>query len=367
MKLEHRTFAEIDLGKVLYNVKEIKKLLSPGVKFMAVVKADAYGHGAVQISNAICEHVDYLSVATISEALELKNAGIEQPIFILSETSLSNSEDVVRNGLVQAVYTLKFAKALSAAAVKHKKTAIVHMKVDTGMGRIGVSPDDAVQLFKAVSSLPNIKIEGVFTHLARAEEKNGFTMEQMKKFKPVIKQISSNNLICHAANSAGSLYHKDSHMDMVRIGLSMYGLYPPGGEKQQIALKPALEFKTRVVYLKKVPAATPLSYGSTYVTKNETCIATLPVGYADGLPRALSNTGKVLIGGKRFQISGRVCMDLTLVDVGDANLKVGDEVILIGRQGGESILADDVAAFADTISYEIICGIGKRVPRVYIK
>ena len=366
MRLKDQTFVEISIVNILYNIKGLKRLLRRNVKFMAVVKADAYGHGAVPVSKAIGRSVDYLAVATLPEALEIKNAGIKAPILILGETHPSNAKDIVKNGFIQTVYTLSLAKALSGAASKLKKKARVHLKVDTGMGRVGVHFSKAEDLFNKISSFPNIDIEGIFTHFAGAEEMDEFTTEQLKRFRSFISKIDSVSYILHAANSAATLYHRESHLDMVRVGLSMYGLYPSGAGRSAVSLKPALEFKTHVVYLKKVPAGTPLSYGSTYVTKKNTAIATLPVGYADGLPRALSNKGEVLIRGKRYPIVGRVCMDLTLVDVGDSNVKVGDEVVLIGRQGKESISTDDVAKQADTISYEIICGIGKRVTRIYI-
>lgn len=335
--------------------------------FMAVVKADAYGHGAVAVSKAIEREVDYLSVATISEALELKAAGIKKPIFLLSETSAQNAKKVVENGFVQTVYTAKLARALSDAATALSKKARIHIKVDTGMGRIGVQPGQAAALIREISELPNIRIEGIFTHLARAESKNGFTDRQLDIFRKAISGIDTRGLILHSANSAGMLYHKESHLNMVRVGIAMYGMYPPGGSRTAVKLKPALEFKTKVVYLKKVSAGTPLSYGSTYRTRKKTVIATLPVGYADGLPRVLSNRGSVLIRGKRYPIVGRVCMDLTIVDAGNANVKTGDEVTLIGKQGREVISVDEVADLADTINYEIVCGIGKRVTRVYLK
>ena len=366
MKQEKRTFVEVNLSNISHNIRDIRKLLAPGVKFMAVVKADAYGHGAVAVSKAIARSVDYLSVATLSEALELKEADIKTPVFILSEVAPSNARYVVENGFIQTVYTSQLAKALSSAAGRLGRRARVHLKFDTGMGRIGAKPDEAVKIFNIISKMPGIKIEGVFTHLARAEEKNGFTKEQLRIFRDLVSRIDDSSLILHAANSAGTLYHKDSHLDMVRVGISMYGLYPPGGERT-VELKPALEFRTSVVYLKKVPAGTPISYGSTYVADRETNIATLPVGYADGLPRALSNKGHVLINGRRYPIAGRVCMDITLADVKNGHVAMGDQVTLIGTQGKERITADDVASQAGTINYEIICGIGKRVPRIYKK
>lgn len=366
MKPENQTFVEISIPNILHNIRELKKLLKGEVKFMAVVKADAYGHGAVPVSKAIENRVDYLAVATLPEAVEIKKAGIKAPILILGETHPSNAKEVVKSGFIQTVYTPAFANALSAAAAGLRKKARVHLKIDTGMGRVGVPFGKGEETFEKISRLPNINIEGIFTHFAGAEETDEFTSEQLKRFKSFISRIDSVSYILHAANSAAVLYHKDSHLDMVRVGLSMYGLYPPGGGKIGAKLKPALEFKTRVVYLKKVPAGTPLSYGSTYVTKKETSIATLPVGYADGLPRALSNKGEVLIGGRRHPIVGRVCMDMTLVDAGESNMRIGDEVVLIGSQGKETVSADDIGKLADTISYEIICGIGKRVPRIYV-
>ncbi len=367
-KLDGFTYAEINLGNISHNIDELKRLLKPGVMFMAVVKADAYGHGAKQVAKHIEKKVDYLSVANIAEALELKSAGIKKPVLLLSETSASNAPAVVRNGFIQTVYTMELAKALSREAVKQKRTAVVHMKVDTGMGRIGARIEDAYDLYSALSRLPGIKVEGVFTHLARADERSSFTARQLDAFRSFISRIDGRGLIFHAANSAGTIYHqRTSHMDMVRVGLSMYGIFPPGGGKSHLDLRPALEFRTKVVYFKRVAAGTPLSYGSTYVTDKGTGIATIPVGYADGLPRALSNKGHVLINGRRFPIAGRVCMDLTLVNVGNADVSAGDEVTLIGAQGREMISVDEVARLADTISYEIICGIGKRVPRIYVK
>ena len=380
MKPEHQTFVEISIPNILHNIRELKGLLDEKVKFMAVVKADAYGHGSVPVSKAIEGKVDYLAVATLSEAIELKRSGIKAPILLLIEAPPSSAGDIVKNGFIQTVYTLKLARALSSAASRLKKKARVHLKVDTGMGRIGVHFSGAECLFNEISKLPGVSIEGIFTHFAGAEEPGEFTSRQLERFRSFISKIDPAGYILHAANSAAVLYHKESHLDMVRVGLSMYGLYPPGGRKGSVDLKPALEFKTHVIYVKKVSAGTPLSYGSTYKTRKGTTIATLPVGYADGLPRALSNRGEVLIRGKRYPIVGRVCMDLTLIDLGDerpaspasrqggrqGGCEMGDEVILIGSQGKETISADDVAKLSDTISYEVICGIGKRVPRAYI-
>lgn len=363
----HSTFVEVNLSNLKFNIKQLKKLIGPKVKFMAVVKADAYGHGATEVSRAAIDAgADHLSVANIYEAITLRKAGINAPLLILSETGKENVSDIIKYDLIQTVYTDELARALSLEAKKQNKTAKIHFKIDTGMGRVGATKN-AVELLKDISKLDNIRIEGVFTHLARAEEPNGFTKTQIDKFLDLVSKANIDVPIKHAANSAGTLYHKFSHLDMVRVGLSMYGLFPPGGKKDTVDLKPVLQFKTKVVYSKRVPKGTPISYGSTYITDKETNIITLPVGYADGFSRKLSNKGKVLIKGREFPIVGRICMDLTMVNVGDENIDRGEEVILIGRQNGMQISADDVASMEDTINYEVVCRIGKRVPRVYVK
>ncbi len=360
------TYAEIDLDAIKRNIAEIKKLLKGGTRFMAVTKANAYGHGAVAASRAAVEAgADFLAVANLKEALELREAGMVRPILILTESPTSVMDEVVQNQLTQTVYSFSEAKALSDEAVRRKRTAKVHVKVDTGMGRVGVQPSEAIALVTKILSLPNLEIEGVFTHFAKAEEhQDTFTREQFERFSSLLPRLS-NIPIKHAANSAATLFHPATHLDMVRVGLMIYGLYPKPDADRIINLKPALSFKSRVVYLKRVPAGTPISYGGIYSTNKETTIATLPVGYADGYSRRLSNRGKVLINGKRYPVVGTVTMDMTLVDVGDSRVQVGDEAVLIGSQGIESITADEIAALEGTISYEVICNIGKRVPRIY--
>lgn len=362
------TYAEIDLGAVKHNIAEIKKLIPSSTKFMAVVKANAYGHGAVAVARAAIEAgADYLAVANLREALELREAGVTFPILILTESPTSVMDEVLQYGLTQTVYSYSEARIMSDEGRKRNKVGKIHIKVDTGMGRVGVSPSEAAALFAKISSLPNLEIEGVFTHFAKAEEHgDNFTREQFEIFNKVLASLPK--IKCrHAANSAATILHSDSHLDMVRVGLIMYGLFPHFEKEEinKVNLKPALSFKTRVVYLKKVSAGTPLSYGGTYVTERDTQIVTLPVGYADGYSRRLSNKGYVLINGKRYKISGRVSMDMVLVDVGQDKVNVGDEVVLIGEQKGQVISADEIAQLDDTINYEVVCGIGKRVPRVY--
>lgn len=360
------TYAEISLNAIKHNIAEIRKLLAPSVRFMAVVKANAYGHGAVAVARAAVEAgADFLAVANLKEALELREAGLVSPILILTESPTSVVDEIIQYDLAQTIYSFSEAKALSDEAQKRKKTARVHVKIDTGMGRVGVQPSEAVAFIAKVSSLPAIKLDGIFTHFAMAEDPHdNFTVGQFQKFQQVAAKVPQIP-IKHAANSAGVLFHPETHLDMVRVGLMMYGLYPQGNSRRLISLKPALSFKSRITYLKSVPAGTPLSYGCTYVTPNETTVATIPVGYADGFSRRLSNRGQVIIRGKRFPVVGRVTMDLTLVNVGDAKVEVGDEVVLIGEQNSQLISADEIAGLEDTISYEVICGIGKRVPRIY--
>jgi len=360
------TYAEISLEAIKYNIGEIKKLISPGKKFMAVTKANAYGHGAAAVSRAAVEAgADYLGVANLREALELREAGILSPILILTESPTSVTDEIIQHGLTQTIYSFSEAKALSDEADKRKKPVRVHIKIDTGMGRVGVAPSEATAFITKVSSLPGLSIEGVFTHFAVAEDpEDHFTRQQFEKFQQIASKLQ-NIPLRHSANSAAVLFHPETHLDMVRVGLMMYGLYPQGNSRRLINLKPALSFKSRITYLKKVPAGTPISYGRTYVTAFETTVATIPVGYADGYSRRLSNRGQVIIRGRRYPIVGNVTMDLVMVNVGEAKVEVGDEVILIGEQNGQLISADEIANLEGTISYEVVCSIGKRVPRIY--
>lgn len=360
------TYTEISLEAIKSNILEIKKILKPNVKFMAVVKANAYGHGSLAVSRAAVEAgADYLAVANVKEALELREAGIITPILILTESPTSVADEVIQYDLVQTIYSITEAKALSDEAVKRNKQAKVHVKVDTGMGRVGVSPSETNAFISKINSLPGIKLEGVFTHFAKAEEQeSSFTQEQFDKFQGLISKLDFIP-IKHAANSAAALYYPQTQLDMVRVGLMLYGLYPAGNSRRLINLKPALSFKSRVTYLKKVGAGTPISYGGTYTTQRETKIATIPVGYADGFSRRLSNRGQVIIRGKRYPVVGTVTMDLIMVNVNDSAVEAGDEVTLIGEQSGQMISVDEIARMEDTISYEVICAIGKRVPRIY--
>jgi len=365
------TCAEIDLRKLKHNIREIKKKLSPATKLMAIVKADAYGHGAVEVAKAAeQERADYFGVASLGEALELRAASIRSPVLILSEPPHAYVERLIDADITLTVYTIALARLLSDTAKQKGKRAKLHIKVDTGMGRVGVREDKAVPLVKKIACLPNLDIEGIFTHFSKADDLlSDLTMYQFDKFQHVLGELRFEGIripIAHAANSAALLNFPNTHLDLVRIGILMYGLGPVEGMGRDLELKPVLTFRTQVLYVKEVPSGVPISYGATFLTKSRTHIATLPVGYADGLSRGLSNKGEVIMGGKRFPIIGNVTMDMTMVDVGDQKIEIGDDAVIIGEQANEEISANEIARLDDTINYEVLCGIGKRVARTYL-
>jgi len=362
------TWAEVNLRNLLYNFKQVKRLLAPQTKIMVTVKADAYGHGLIPVASklAVCG-ADFFGVASIDEGILLRKAGIKLPILVLGVVLKENIKPLFKYGLVPTVCSEELASSLNREASKTKKPIKVHVKIDTGMGRIGVMPPDAESLIKRISRMKFISIEGIFTHFAFADMNRKFTLYQISLFSRLISKLSSLGIkapLLHCANSMGIIDYRRGHFNMVRPGLVIYGLYPKAGLK--LKLKPVLSLKSRVVYCKRVPKGQGISYGHSYITKRDTLIATLPIGYGDGYPRNLSNVACVLIGGKRFKISGKVCMDQIMVDVGDAKVKIGDEVVLIGSQGRSKITSEELAGLAETISYEIVCGLGSRVPRIYI-
>jgi len=339
--------------------------------FMAVVKANAYGHGAIEVSKtAEAAGADFLGVASLGEAIEIRSALIKLPILVLSEVPIEYVERLINAQITPTVYTYELASAISDIAHQKNVKVNVHIKIDTGMGRVGIGYKEATDLAKKISSLPNIVIEGIFTHFSTADDlENNFINDQFEKFLSVIEELKAVGIdpaIKHCANSAATIFFPKTHLDMVRIGIAMYGLPPVSKTNEPIDLLPVLSFKTKVLYLKDVPANTPLSYGAAYVTKDQTRIVTLPVGYADGLSRALSNRGIVMINGKKYPIVGKVTMDMILVDTGHDKIEKGAEAVIIGEQHGQKITADDIAGLDETINYEVVAGIGKRVPRVYI-
>ncbi|MFH1269986.1 MAG: alanine racemase [Candidatus Omnitrophota bacterium] len=362
------TWAEVNLNNLAHNFRQIKKLLAPGTKIMVCVKADAYGHGLIPVSKRLVScGVDYLGVASIDEGIKLREAGIKLPILILGLILKKDIQPVFKYRLIVTVCDEELARALNNKARLIGRRANVHIKVDTGMGRIGVLHRDAEELVKKIHKLKFVNIEGIFTHFPFADMNRDFTSYQIDLLNRLMHKLNKAGLhipLIHAANSMGVIGYKTSHFNMVRPGLVIYGLYPKKNLK--VILKPVLSLKSRVLFIKRLPKGCGISYGHAYVTKRAATIVTLPVGYGDGYSRNLSNCAPVLIRGERFKISGRICMDQIMVDVGDLKVKLGDEAVLIGSQGKNKITAEELACLSDTIPYEIVCGLGSRVPRVYV-
>ncbi|MFC1501513.1 alanine racemase [Elusimicrobiota bacterium] len=370
-KIYRPTWAEINLKNFQKNIKTISSLLKRKTDILAVVKANAYGHMAIPLSKIAAKSgVKILGVSSLEEGIFLRDAGIKQKILILGSLYPLGSFSVARKyNLVPTVSSENGIRELSKLALKHRKTLSFHLKVDTGMGRIGASYQTAEHLIDLIKEKPGIKMEGLYTHFASAGVDKNFTSRQIKTFKDIVNYAHNNGLkfIAHAGNSSAIFHNKDSHFDMVRPGLSLYGLVPDRMSAKYKKLQPVLSWKTKIVFLKKVSKGVSISYGRTFKTKRPSVIATLPVGYADGYNRGLSNKGYVLIKGKRCPIVGRVTMDMIMADVSKVkNASVGDEVVLIGKQGKEKITAEEMAQKVNTINYEIVCNIGSRVPRVLV-
>ena len=361
------TWAEVNLKNLEYNFKEIKSRLRTEIKILVTVKADAYGHGLIAVSKRLVAHgVDFLGVASIDEGIKLRNAGIKSPILILGLILKKDILPLFNYNLTPTVCDVEMASALNHKAAALKKPIHLHIKVDTGMGRIGILHDYAFRLVKQIHKLKFVVIEGIFTHFPFADVNRKFTVFQINLFNKLVSDLKRSGIaipLVHAANSIGLIDYKNSHFTMVRPGLVIYGLYPKAG--LGINLKPVLSLKTRIIFIKQVPPGYGISYGHTYITKRWTRIVTLPIGYGDGYPRNLSNLAWLLIGGRRRRISGRICMDQIMVDVGTQKLKIGDEVVLIGKQGKQKITVEELADLSQTISYEIVCGLGSRIPRIY--
>lgn len=368
MRYYRPTWAQVNLSNIAYNFKQIRKIVAPEVKIMVTVKADAYGHGLEQVSRKLVScGVDYLGVASVDEGIKLRKERIGIPVLVLGVSFGRDAEALVRYNLTPAICSYDSAFRLNRLASKTASVANIHIKIDTGMSRIGVLHSEAFEFIRKIQRLKYINIEGIFTHLACADINREYTMRQIDLFKGLISQLEKHNIqipLVHAANSMGVVGFRESHFNMVRPGLIIYGLYPKKG--LDINLKPVLCLKTKIAYYKKVPKGTGISYGHTYITRKGTAIVTLPIGYGDGYPRNLSNKAFVLIKGRRFKISGRVCMDQIMVDVGDLKVKESDEVVLIGSQGRNKITTEELAELSGTIPYEIVCGLGGRIPRVYI-
>lgn len=368
----YRVRADISLDAIYHNCLAARKSLADGVKLAAVIKADAYGHGALPVAKTVYEVADWFAVSNIEEAVELRGGGIQKPILTLGCTAVEQLREAIENEITLTLTDMESAVEISEAAQKLGKEAKVHIKVDTGMGRIGFFANhDGAQLACKAAKLPGICPTGVYTHFARADEmQKAATDIQFSKFLQFIKELEQNGfsgLLRHAENSAGVLAYEDYQLDMVRFGISLYGMYPSNEvTPASFRLEPAMELRSHISFLKTVPKGTPISYNATYVTTKTTVVATIPVGYGDGYPRALSNCGRVLIHGKSAPIIGRICMDQLMVDVTEIkDVKRQDEVTLMGWDGEEFIPAEEIGALSHSFHYEMICNVGKRIPRVY--
>lgn len=365
------TFCCIDLEALRWNFRQVRKKVGREVKIISVVKADAYGHGACKVAKTLeREGSDAFGVATLEEGIELRKGGIKSPVLILAGVYPDQLSGLLRYRLTPAVYEPKGLHRLEALARRRKISLHFHLEVDTGMGRLGFLASEVDSWLPELGKLRALRLEGLFSHFSPVETAEGdYARGQMEVFQHVIRRLREegyNPPLIHMAKSAGVIAFPDAHFTMVRPGLMLYGIYPSREMKDQVALRPVLSWKTRVLQLKRVPRGSSISYGQTFVTQRESLIATLPVGYGDGYHRLLSNRGAVLVRGKRAPIVGRVCMDLTMIDVTDIRgVKQGDEAVLLGQQGAEQISADEMARWAETISYEILTSISARVPRIH--
>ena len=367
-------WAEINLDSITHNIREIKRIIGPATQIMAVVKADGYGHGAVRAAEtALNAGASSLAVAFVEEAVELRQSGIEAPVLIFGYTDPARFSDLVEYKLTPTVFDFSTASALSGQAVERGIKLAIQLKVDTGMGRIGLLPDEAVEVIYRITRLPGLEIEGLYTHFASADDQDqSYTKEQLILFNRVIEYCQERGIrfpLIHAANSAASIAYPQTRLNLVRTGIAIYGHYPFSDLRRNLLnLLPALTLKSRVVMVKTLPPGSGVSYGSTYITDRETFVATIPVGYADGYNRLLSNRGSVLIRGRRAPVIGRVCMDHLMADVSSIpGACPGDEVVLFGRQGDAEFTVEEAAGMVGTINYELLCAIGKRVPRLYFR
>ncbi|TCS93271.1 alanine racemase [Hazenella coriacea] len=368
------TVIEIDLDAVAHNVKQFIQHLPKGKRIMAVVKADAYGHGAIPVAREALEAgATYLGVALVDEGIELRRAGIEAPILVLGYTPTHAIADAIHHHLHLTVFSNDVLNEIEATAARLQKKAMIHVKVDTGMGRIGLQPKDAISFITTALKSPHVIVEGLFTHFATADEVDkNYTYYQEEQFAVVTRGLEKLGIkipVVHSTNSAAAIDLPDHVYDMIRLGISLYGYYPSKDvDHRKVQLKPALTFKTKIVHLKQLPAGWGVSYGKTYKAHGDEWIATLPVGYADGLSRQRSNRGHALVNGVKVPMIGRVCMDQVMLDVSKAMpVKIGDEVVLYGKQGNNQITVDEVAEELNTINYEITSLLSHRIPRIYYK
>ncbi len=366
------TVGEVDLGALEFNYRQIRKRIPGGVNLLAVVKADAYGHGAVPVSLKLEKlGVEYLGVAIPEEGVELRKGGVKAPILVLGGIFGGEVDQIFRFRLTPVVFRKDSLKMLSREAERRRRKVKVHLKVDTGMGRLGVPLNLWHDFLREAKRFPRIQVEGILSHFSMADEEKDFTQNQWRSFQQAVSIAEEMGICCeclHMASSATLTAFPAYSCKLVRPGIMLYGSYPSPAFRGLIPLKPVMTLKTRIHFLKWVPSGTRISYGGTFTTKRESLIATLPIGYADGYSRRLSNRGEVLIHGKRAPVVGKVCMDLIMVDVTEIpHVSLGDEAVLMGRQGKDRITPEEIADKIDSISYDVLCSIGKRVPRIYRK
>ncbi|EQB63299.1 MAG: hypothetical protein RBG1_1C00001G0878 [candidate division Zixibacteria bacterium RBG-1] len=372
-KFSRPAWLEVDLKALAYNCRNIKQKLGKNVELMAVVKADGYGIGAVECSKVFLKNgATSLGVAIVEEAIQLRKVGIKSPILIIYPEAVGREELVVKYKLDQVVCELKFAQNLSRIAKRNKNIANVFLKVDTGMGRYGFTPEETVEFAKRISKLPNLKIKGIMSHFSSAFMKDKtYSYEELSKFRKTLQLLNQAKIdipIKSLANSSGVLDIPESYFNQARVGILLYGIYPSLENEPTIMVKPAASLKAKISFLKKVFSSTPISYMRTFHTNRESVIATVPMGYCDGYNFFLSNKGKALVHGKLVPLIGRICMDTLMLDVTDVpDAKIGDEVVFVGTQNGSEISVWDVGEWAGTMAYDIITRMGKRLPRIYKK
>ncbi|MGF0034509.1 alanine racemase [Bariatricus sp. SGI.154] len=376
MKQYTRICARIDLDAIEYNVEMMKKNMEDGTKMLAVIKSDGYGHGAMQVARFLLpkEYIWGYAIATLDYAVVMKRQGITKPILVLGCIFPGQYQDMLDYEIRMTVYTTEMAKEVSDLAVSMGKKAYIHVKLDTGMSRLGFPiNEESADEIETISKMPNLVMEGMYTHFAKADEEDkAFTNYQLNQYLWMKKELKDRGVTFsyyHCSNSAGIIDVKDAHLDLVRAGIATYGLYPSEEvKKDNVPLRPAMELISHVAHVKWVEEGTPVSYGGTYVTDKKTRIATVPIGYGDGYPRSLSNKGYVLIHGKRANVIGRVCMDQMMVDVTDIDdVKFGDKVTLVGTDGDENLPVEVLSELSGRFNYEFVCALGKRIPREYIR
>ncbi len=376
MEAHRRVCAVINLDAIEQNLDAIESRIREGTKVLCVIKTDGYGHGALPIARMAeaRENIWGFATATAQEAFELREGGIRKPILVLGYSFAEDDSRMIEQEIRMTVFQLKRAEEIDREAARLGKKAYVHIAVDTGMGRIGLpSVKEGASAARAIADLENVEIEGAFTHFSKADEKErDYTHSQIRRFEQFLQMLSAEGIeipIRHCSNSAGIMEYPQANFDMVRAGIILYGIYPSAEVSQEaLPLKPAMEIKSHIVYIKDVEAGQYISYGGTYRTERRTRIATIPVGYGDGYPRGLSGRGDVLIRGKRAPILGRICMDQFMVDVTDIpEAAEEDEVTLLGRDAGEALPVEELSSLCGRFPYEFVCCVGKRVPRIYIR